>query len=256
MAAKRVHGAALVTGAGKRLGRAIALELAHMGFDVAVHYGRSAAEAEATAGEIEAIGRRAITLGADLADEAQVLPLIVQAAEALGPLTVLANSAALFRHDSPATATREGWDEQLGVNLRAPFVLTQRLLAQLPEDREGHVINLIDQRVFNLTPNYTSYTVSKYALWGLTQHLALALAPRVRVNAIGPGPALPAPGMSEAAFAKLTEAMPLGRGTSPDEIARTARFLIEVPSITGQMIAPDGGFHLGWLHPKQQLGVE
>ena len=256
MAGTEVRGAALVTGAGKRLGRAIALELADLGHDVAVHYGRSANEAEATASEIEGRGRRAIVLAADLAREAEVAPLIGKAAEALGPVTVLVNSAAVFDHDSPWTASREGWDRQLEINLRAPFVLTQQLLTQLPEDREGHVINLIDQRVFNLTPNYTSYTVAKYALWGLTQHLALALAPRVRVNAIGPGPALPAPGMSEASFARLCEAMPLGRGTSPDEIARTARFLIELSSITGQMIAPDGGFHLGWLHPKQQPGVE
>jgi NAD(P)-dependent dehydrogenase (short-subunit alcohol dehydrogenase family) len=250
------RGAALVTGAGKRLGRAIAIELADLGHDIAIHYRSSADEARATAGEIEARGRRAAVLAGDLANEAEVLPLVEQAAEALGPVTVLVNSAAVFDHDSPGTATREGWDRQLGVNLRAPFVLTQQLLLHLPEDRAGHVINLIDQRVFNLTPNYTSYTVAKYALWGLTQHLALALAPRIRVNAIGPGPALPAPGMSDEVFQRLAEAMPLGRGTSPDEIARTARFLMEMPSITGQMIAPDGGFHLGWLHPKQQPGVE
>lgn len=256
MVEKSERGTALVTGAGKRLGRAIALELADLGQDIAIHYGRSADEARATAGEIEARGRRASVIAADLAHEAEVLPLVEKAAAALGPVTVLVNSAAVFHHDDPRTVTREGWDRQLGINLRAPFILTQELLAHLPEDRSGHVINLIDQRVFNLTPNYTSYTVSKYALWGLTQHLALALAPRVRVNAIGPGPALPAPGMSEAAFQRLAEAMPLGRGTSPDEIARTARFLIEAPSITGQMIAPDGGFHLGWLHPKQQPGVE
>jgi NAD(P)-dependent dehydrogenase (short-subunit alcohol dehydrogenase family) len=249
-------GVALVTGAGKRLGRAIALQLAELGFAVGVHYGRSAEEAEEVVAAIEAKGRRAVALEANLADEDQVVPLIGRAAEALGPVTLLVNSAATFAADSPATVTREGWDKQLGINLRAPFVLTQQLLAQLPEDREGHVINMLDQRVLNLTPNYTSYTISKYALFGLTQHLALALAPRVRVNGIGPGPALPAPGMSDAAFDKLCEAMPLRRGTSPEEIAKTVRFLIELPSLTGQMIAPDGGFHLGWLHPKQQPGVE
>lgn len=249
-------GAALVTGAGKRLGRAIALEVADLGYDVAVHYGRSARDAERVVSAIEAKGRHALALQADLADESQVVPLLGRAAAALGPVTLLVNSAATFAADRPATVSREGWDHQLGVNLRAPFVLTQQLLAQLPQERSGHVINLLDQRVLNLTPNYTSYTLSKYALWGLTQHLALALAPRIRVNGIGPGPALPAPGMSEAAFDRLCEAMPLRRGTSPDEIARTVRFLVELPSLTGQMITPDGGFHLGWLHPQQQPGVE
>lgn len=246
---------ALVTGAGKRLGRAIALELADQGFDVAVHYGRSADEANEVVAAIEAKGRRGIALQADLADENEVVPLI-ERASALGAVTVLINSAATFNADSPATVTREGWDHQLAVNLRTPFVLTQQLLAHLPEGCQGHVINMLDQRVLNLTPNYTSYTVSKSALWGLTQHLALALAPRIRVNGIGPGPALPAPGMPDEAFRKLCQAMPLERGTSPEEIAKAVCFLIEVPSITGQMILPDGGFHLGWLHPKQQPGVE
>lgn len=255
MTGRRISRVALVTGAAKRLGRAIALELADLGCDVAVHYGRSADEARATVEEIRTRGGRAVALAADLAREEEIVPLVERATETLGPITILINSAATLDHDSPKTVTRHGWDRQLAINLRAPFVLTQELVARLPERSEGHVINLIDQRVLNLTPNYTSYTVSKYALWGMTQHLALALAPRVRVNAIGPGLAVPAPGMSDEAFARLCGAMPLGRGTSPAEIALAARFLIEAPSITGQMIAPDGGFHLGWLHPRQQPSI-
>jgi NAD(P)-dependent dehydrogenase (short-subunit alcohol dehydrogenase family) len=245
-------GAALVTGGAKRLGRAMALDLAAHGWDVAVHHHRSAAEAAETVAAIERRGRRAAALRADLANEAEAGALVGRAAEALGrPLALLVNNAAVFDYDRPQTADRASWDAHMDVNLRAPLVLTQAFVAGLPAGAEGLVVNLIDQRVWNLTPNYTSYTVSKAALWALTQHLALALAPRVRVNAIGPGVALPLPGQSEAAFPALAEAAPLGRNTSPEEVALALRFLIEAPAVTGQMIALDGGQHLGWLTTAQ-----
>ena len=243
--------AALVTGGGKRIGRAIALALAAAGYDVAIHYHRSAEAAAATAAEVRAVGRAAVTLAADLAGEAAVAELLPRAARELGPVTVLVNNAAVFAFDRPDSVTAEGWARHMAINLRAPFVLVQGLTRQLPEGREGHVINLIDQRVWNLTPNYTSYTVSKYALWGATRHLALALAPRTRVNAIGPGLAMPPEGASMDAFERLEQVLPLGRGTSPEEIARAVRYLLDSPSITGQMLALDGGFHMGWLHPGQ-----
>lgn len=238
--------AALITGASKRIGRAIAAELARAGFAVALHHRGSAAEAEALARELRSGGAKAVTLVADLADEAAVGSLIARAADALGPVGVLINNASVFEYDSAESATRASWDQHLEVNLRAPFVLTQELAARLPTQASGVVINLLDQRVWNLTPHFMSYTLSKAGLWTLTQTLALALAPRVRVNAIGPGPTLPSARQSEAQFASQVARLPLKRGATPDEIAGAARFIIEQPSMTGQMIALDGGQHLNW----------
>ena len=179
--------AALVTGAGKRLGRAMALALAEAGFDVAIHYAASAEAAEATAADIRALGRRAITLKAELGQEAEVSQLIPTATKALGPLGVLVNNASTFERDEWQDATRESWDRHIEPNLRAPFVLTQDFAKALPEAAQGLVVNMLDQRVWSLTPHFVSYTVSKAGLWALTQSLALALAPRIRVNAIGHG---------------------------------------------------------------------
>jgi NAD(P)-dependent dehydrogenase (short-subunit alcohol dehydrogenase family) len=242
-------GAALVTGATRRIGRTLALRLAGLGFDVAVHGRGLDADAAATVAAIEATGRRGVALAADLAVEAQVTPLVPAAAAALGPLTVLVNSAAIFEHDRLATMTRDTWDRHMAINLRAPAVLTQAFVAQLPAAAEGLVVNLIDERILNLTPNYLSYSVSKMGLWAMTQVLARELAPRVRVNAIGPGPALPAPGWSDAEFAALCRRMPLRRGTDPEEIAAALAFILRARSMTGHMIVLDGGQHLGWLTP-------
>jgi NAD(P)-dependent dehydrogenase (short-subunit alcohol dehydrogenase family) len=244
-------GVALVTGAARRIGRAIALELAAAGWDVAVHYLSSAAAARETVAAIEALGRRSAALEADLADEAATAGLMARAAAALGPLTLLVNSAAVFDFDRPETAGGHSWQRHMAINARAPLLLTQGLLRQLPEGAQANVVNLIDARVWSPTPNYTSYTASKVALWGLTRHLAVALAPRVRVNAIGPGPSLAHAGADAARFARLQAAMPLGRGGSPEEIARAVRFILDQPTLTGQMIALDGGQHLGWLLPGQ-----
>jgi NAD(P)-dependent dehydrogenase (short-subunit alcohol dehydrogenase family) len=242
---------ALVTGAAKRIGRAIALDLAAQGWDVAVHHRSSVTDARAVVAAIEALGRRAVALPADLADERQTARLVSAAAAALGPVTLLVNNAAIFEYDRPESAGQRGWDRHMAINLRAPLVLTQKLLGQLPEGATANVVNLIDQRVLNLTPHYTSYTISKAGLWALTQHLARALAPRVRVNAIGPGVALPDRRMSDAKFAALCRAMLLERGASLEEICRALRLILNAPSMTGQMIALDGGQHLGWLLPRQ-----
>jgi NAD(P)-dependent dehydrogenase (short-subunit alcohol dehydrogenase family) len=243
--------AALVTGAAKRLGRALALDLAAQGFDVAVHYRSSAADAAQTVAAIEAAGRRALALAADLEDEQATAALVGAAAAALGPLTVLVNNAAVFDYDRPETADQRRWARHMAVNLRAPLVLTQSLIAQLPAGATGNVVNMIDARVLNLTPHYTSYTVSKAGLWALTQHLASALGPRVRVNAIAPGPTLPDAGMSAERFEALCQATPLGRAPGVDEICRALRLILEAPAMTGQMIALDGGRHLGWLLPGE-----
>ncbi len=237
---------ALVTGGGRRIGRALALALAEDGFAVGVHYHRSRAAAEAVVATIREQGGTALAVGGDLADEAAVRALLPQVERALGPVGVLVNNAGVFEDDTVATATRESWDLHLAVNLRAPFVLIQDMAARLPQHAGGAVVNLLDERVWSLTPYFVSYTLSKAGLWTMTQTLALALAPRIRVNGIGPGPSLPSPRQSPDQFRRQCAQMPLGRGTSPQEIAAAMRFLLAAPAMTGQMIALDGGQHLGW----------
>lgn len=237
---------ALVTGGARRIGRAIALTLAAHGWDVAVHYGTSRDDAEALAAEIQRRDRRAVALAADLTREADVATLVPRAAEAVGPLALLVNNASAFDRDDVLNVTRTSWDRHLETNLRAPFVLMQEFARQLPAGAEGSVVNILDERVWNLTPYFTSYTVSKAALWTLTQTMALALAPRIRVNGIGPGPTLPSPRQSDEQFKQQVDLLPLRRGTTPDEIARTVMFILESPAMTGQMIALDGGQHLNW----------
>ena len=176
--------------------------------------------------------------------------MIERARQALGPLGVLVNNASTFDMDLVQTVTRASWDHHIEPNLRAPFVLTQDFAAQLPEEAEGAVVNMLDQRVWNLTPYFVSYSVSKSGLWTLTRSLALALAPRIRVNAIGPGPTLPSVHQTDAQFERQWRAMPLQRGTTPEEIAEAVRFLLAARAMTGQMLALDGGQHLGWAQPQ------
>jgi NAD(P)-dependent dehydrogenase (short-subunit alcohol dehydrogenase family) len=240
---------ALVTGAARRIGRAIAERLAAEGWGVVVHYHSSGEEAEAVVAAIEGAGGRAAAVAADLADPDDVAGLLSAAADALGPVTALINNASAFEKDDLATLTRASWDQHLETNLWAPLALTKTFAAQLPAGAQGNVVNLLDQRVLNLTPHFLSYTVSKAALWTLTQTLALALAPRIRVNAIGPGPTLPSPRQSRAEFDRQWARMPLGRGTTPEEIADAVIYLLGAPAVTGQLLALDGGQHLGWAQP-------
>ncbi len=240
---------ALVTGAAHRIGRAIALDLAAQGFDVAIHYNRSREAAEVLATEIESAGRRAVLVDADLSAELDTVALIGRAADALGPVGCLVNNASRFDLDVWDTATRESWDIHMDTNLRAPFVLSQEMARALPEAAEGVIVNLIDQRVWNLTPYFLTYTLSKTGLWTLTQTLALALAPRIRVNAIGPGPTLKSERQSEEQFRMQWDATPLQHGATPEEIAAGVRYILAAHSMTGQMIALDGGEHLGWAQP-------
>ncbi|KGM89907.1 Dehydrogenase [Roseovarius mucosus DSM 17069] len=256
---------ALVTGAGKRLGRAMALELARQGHDVAVHYATSRDAAEAVVEEIRAMGRKAVTLEADLLDEAQVTPLVAQAAEALGgPITTLVNNASIFDYDNIQTATRRSWDRHMESNLRAPFVLTQQLAAQVPaptQDEAGEpvaqglVINMIDQRVHKLTPEFMTYTIAKMGLWALTRTAAQALAPKVRVNAIGPGPTLQGHRQSDSHFQSQRRNTILHRGANPQDITAALVYFLHAPGVTGQLLCVDGGQHLGWQTPDV-LGIE
>ncbi|MBW4974535.1 SDR family oxidoreductase [Roseovarius mucosus] len=256
---------ALVTGAGKRLGRAMALELARQGHDVAVHYATSREAAESVADEIRALGREAVTLEADLLDETQVTPLVARAAQALGgPLTTLINNASIFDYDNIQTATRLSWDRHMESNLRAPFVLTQQMAAQVPAPTmddydepvaQGLVINMIDQRVHKLTPEFMTYTIAKMGLWALTRTAAQALAPRVRVNAIGPGPTLQGHRQSDSHFQNQRRATILQRGANPQDITAALVYFLNAPGVTGQLLCVDGGQHLGWQTPDV-LGVE
>lgn len=256
---------ALVTGAGKRLGREMALYLARRCYDVAVHYAASRKEAEEVVKEITALGRRACALRADLLIEAQVDKLVPMAVQGLGgPLSVLINNASIFEYDTLRSATRMSWDRHMESNLRAPFVLTQAFAAQAPEvgrDAAGEpvatglVINMIDQRVHKLTPEFMSYTLAKMGLWALTRTAAQALAPQIRVNAIGPGPTLQGARQSDSHFACQRAATVLQRGANPGDITAALGFFLDSPAVTGQMIAVDGGQHLGWQTPDV-LGVE
>jgi NAD(P)-dependent dehydrogenase (short-subunit alcohol dehydrogenase family) len=238
---------ALITGGAKRLGRAITEALAGAGFAVAIHYNTSAAEAEDLAATIRAGGAgRAVALAADLAHEAEVATLVARAEAALGPIGVLVNNASTFERDEWNDVTRTSWDRHMEPNLRAPFLLTQSMASALPAEARGVVVNMIDQRVWSLTPHFVSYTVTKAALWTLTRTMALALAPRIRVVGIGPGPAVPSPRQTEADFARQCASVPLGHGTSPGEVADAVMMVLALPSLTGQMLALDGGQHLQW----------
>ena len=255
---------ALVTGAGKRLGRAMALYLAGRGHDVAVHYAASAAEADSVVAEIRAMGRRAQAFRADLLVEAETQALIPAAAEALGPLTVLVNNASIFEYDRIQTSTRESWDRHIESNLRAPYVLTQAFARQCPEAvtdeageplAQGLIVNMIDQRILKLTPEFSTYTIAKMGLWALTRTAAQGLAPHIRVNAIGPGPTLQGSRQSDSHFARQRAATVLGRGANPADIAAALGFFLDSPGVTGQFLAIDGGQHLAWQTPDV-LGVE
>jgi NAD(P)-dependent dehydrogenase (short-subunit alcohol dehydrogenase family) len=256
---------ALVTGAGKRLGRAMALYLGRRGFDVALHYASSADGAEAAAVEIRAMGRMAVTVQADLLDHAQAEALGARAAEALGgPLAVLVNNASIFEYDNIRTATRASWDRHVDSNLYAPFVLTQHIARHAPPpltDAMGEpvaqalVVNMIDQRVLKLTPEFMTYTIAKMGLWALTRTAAQALAPAVRVNAIGPGPTLQGERQSAAHFTAQRAATILNRGANQDDITAALGYFIDAPAVTGQLLCIDGGQHLTWQTPDV-LGLE
>jgi len=245
---------ALVTGAGKRLGRAIALDLAADGWNVAVHYHGSESDADDTAQAVRAFGMEAAAIKCDLSREDQTATLVERAAAELGPLNALINSASLFENDDWDSASRKSWDDHIETNLRAPFVLAQNFARQLPEGVQGNIINIIDQRVLKPTPQFLSYSLSKAGLYWLTTTLAQAMGPRVRVNAVGPGPTIRNARQSEADFTRQREATILKRGAEPADICAAIRYLLSAGAVTGQMLAVDGGQHLIWQTPDVQVG--
>jgi NAD(P)-dependent dehydrogenase (short-subunit alcohol dehydrogenase family) len=241
-------GAALVTGGGKRIGRAIVLELARAGFDVVIHYRASHAAAEAVADEVRALGRKAATVTADLAVEAEVKSLVPASVKAIGgPLAVLVNNASVFEDDRVGSLGRETWDAHIETNLRAPIVLAEAFAAQASEG--ASIVNLLDQRVLKPDPRFISYALSRNGLWWATRTLAQALAPGVRVNGVGPGPTLPSVHQSPADFDAEARGTLLQRAGSPGAVAAAVRWLVDAELVTGQMIAVDGGQHLAWRTP-------
>ena len=228
----------------------MSLALGEAGFNVAVHYHASKAEAEKVCEDIRKFNVETVAVQADLSKESDTEDLIAHASKAIGPLSLLVNSASVFENDDALTATRESWDRHIETNLRAPFVLAQTFARQIPEGNDNLIVNLIDQRVWKLTPQFMSYTVSKAALFTLTQTLAQAFGPiGIRVNAIGPGPTMRNARQSEADFACQSASTVLGRGAEPDDIVGALHYLIGAQAVTGQMIAVDGGQHLGWKTP-------
>lgn len=243
----------------------MALYLAKRGHDIAVHYATSADEAQTLVAEITAMGRRAVAVQADLLDDAQTETLIARAADGLGgPLTVLVNNASIFEYDTIHSATRTSWDRHIGSNLRAPFVLTQGFAAQaLPAatDSAGEprapslIVNMLDQRVRKLTPEFMTYTLAKMGLWALTQTTAQALAPAIRVNAIGPGPTMQGARQTAEHFTTQRANTILQRGANPSDITAALGYFLDAPAVTGQLLCVDGGQHLAWK-TADILGVE
>lgn len=239
----------LITGAARRIGRAIALDFAARGWRVAVHCHNSVVEAEALTKEIRSSGGTAQVLQADLSDPAAVDAIIPRCAAGMGAPACLVNNASMFLYDALPDLAPKQWDAQLAVNLKAPVFLAQSFARHLPAESVGNIINILDQRVLKPTPHFFSYAVAKSALWSATQTMAQALAPRIRVNAIGPGPVLASPHQSPGQFERQSAATLLQRSTSPAEVAAAIRFILDAPAMTGQMIALDGGQHLAWQTP-------
>ena len=250
MTAMASPGVALVTGAGKRIGKAIAFALADAGYDLIVHHNSSAREAENVASAIQDKGRRAVALQTNLSSEKETASLIAAATDALGPLSLLVNSASVFERDDAETMTRKSWDLHLDTNLRAPLKLIQDFAAQKKSSGNRSVVNIIDQRVLKLTPQFFSYTLSKSALYTATYTLAQTLGPKgIRVNAIGPGPVIKNARQSDEDWEMQNGATILGSGATPDDISQAVLYLAQATSVTGQMIAVDGGQHLVWQTP-------
>jgi len=237
--------AALITGAGRRIGAAIATALAQAGYAVVLHVHRSRAEAERLAAEIAGRGGRAAVVLADLADPAALRGLI-PAAAAFGPLSLLVNNASQFDEDDIESLERARFERTFAVNLTAPLFLAQAFAAQAPADADASIVNILDQRVLKPTPRFFSYTLSKSALATATTTLAQALAPKLRVNGVAPGPTLPSPRQTPAQFARQAQALPLQRGPSAQDIAAAVVYLAQATSVTGTVVAVDGGQHLAW----------
>lgn len=239
----------LITGGAKRIGSHIAQDMAARGYPVIIHCNRSTTQAEALAQHIRDKGGKAAVVSADLSDDKQVAALMGEAAKHFGPVELLVNNASVFEDDRIGSLTNDLWDRHFAVHVKAPVFLAQAMAEALPEDKQGLIINITDQRVQKLNPQFISYTLSKTALWTATRTLAQALAPAIRVNAIAPGPTLPSERQQPGDFEKQVDAVLLRKAPLLDEFATTIDYLWRTRSVTGQMIALDGGQHLAWETP-------
>lgn len=242
---------ALITGAAKRIGKAMALSLAKDGWDIAIHYNSSEDEAKAVAGKVQALGQRSCLIQADLSNKNDVEKIIPKGCAELGQIGCLINNASIFNDDNINDVTWEGWDSHITTNLSAPMFLMHAFVKQLGEDNKGTIINMLDQRVLNLTPRFMSYTVSRMGLWTLTQTLAQSLAPNIRVNGIALGPVIKAPGQSQEHFDNRVKSSPLGINVSMDEICNSVKLILNSPAMTGNLVVLDSGMHLGWQQPEK-----
>lgn len=253
MPAKQINSEAfpvtLVTGGAKRIGSHIAQGLAARGYPVIIHCNSSTAQAQELAQRIRDKGGKAAVVSADLANSAQVATLIDDAQQHFGPIELLINNASLFEDDRIGTLSNDLWDRHFAIHVKAPVFLAQAMAEALPEDKQGLIVNITDQRVLKLNPQFLSYTLSKTALWTATRTLAQALAPAIRVNAIAPGPTLPSERQNVEDFQKQVDAVLLKKAPLLDEFATTIDYLWNTRSITGQMITLDGGQHLAWETP-------
>lgn len=245
-------GGVLVTGGARRIGRAIVERLALDGWDIAIHHHSSADDAAEAVDAVRALGRNAVAISADLENISAIREMAAEARDAMGPLSAIVNNASAFIGDDITTEDFEVWDQHMNVHLKAPYALTQELLKQIPDGSTGAVVNVIDQRVFNPSKHFPSYTMSKMALWDQTQVLARALAPTVRVNAVGPGPVLPSQRQSQHDFDIQASQTPLKRAVAPTEVAAAVSFLLDAPSVTGQMIAVDSGQFMNWAYETEE----
>ena len=242
---KKNNKIALVTGASQRIGKSIALGLSNDGWSVAIHYNKSKSDAIKVRDEIKK-NQSSNIYYADLSKNKDCIKLINEVNSSMGEISCLVNNASIFERDEIGDLNSDLWDQHMEINLKSPVFLSQLFASKLINSEKGNIINIIDQRVLNLTPHFISYSVSKSGLWSITQILAQALAPKIRVNAIGPGPILPSSRQTEEDFKKQCESTPLGIGSTPEEIYRTIKYILQAEGMTGQMIALDGGAHLNW----------
>ena len=244
---------ALITGGSQRIGRIICEKLAKSGWNIAIHFNKSKKQANALNKSLKKFGIKVTCIKADFSKEKETKSLFYKAKKTLGSINCLINNASTFELDSIDNINKEKWDYNLNVNIWSPIILIKEFKKNLPKNASGNIINIIDQRVLNLTPFFTTYTFTKSGLWTLTKTLAMALAPNIRVNAIGPGPTLASKRQTDKKFKKQYKSMPLKKKVSPKEIADAVMFIINTQSITGQLITVDSGQHLGWAHNKKNI---
>ena len=246
---------ALITGASKRVGKSIAIFLAKKGYNIAIHFNESRKDSLQLEKEIMALGVQAKCFKLNLEKVNNIKAWFINVNKYFGVINLLINNASTFNYDSLKTSTLKSFDSHMNVNLKAPFFLSKIFVESL-KNKNGNIINIIDQRVLNITPYFTTYTLSKCALYTLTKSLALSLAPNIRVNAIGPGPTLKSKRQTEKEFKDQILRTPLKKQVSLSEVNKSVNFLLENESITGQLILLDSGQNLGWAHTKSKKFVE